>query len=69
MTAFDGDALEGRRLGSGVVIVVAGVGLGAAALLLTARGGVTEWPFALVFGFLIAVGEMVQFAVDNSRRL
>jgi hypothetical protein len=27
----------------------------------------TEWPFALVFGLLIAVGEMVQFRVDRSR--
>jgi hypothetical protein len=50
-----------------VVIVLAGVALGVAAVLITARTGVTEWPFVLVFGLLIALGEMVQFKVDRSR--
>jgi hypothetical protein len=50
-----------------MVIVLAGGGLGAMALLITARNGVTEWSFALTFGFLIAIGEMVQFNVDRSR--
>ncbi|HET6292715.1 MAG TPA: HD domain-containing phosphohydrolase [Kribbella sp.] len=63
----DVEGLELRKLGSGVVIVLAGVGLGFTALLMTARNGVTEWPFVLTFGFLIAIGEMVQFKVDRSR--
>ncbi len=56
-----------NRLGSGIVIVIAGLGLGLAALLITARHGVTEWPFVAAFGLLIAIGEMVQFKVDRSR--
>ncbi len=63
----DTEGVELRRLGSGVVIVLAGVALGLAATLITARNGVTEWPFVLVFGLLIALGEMVQFKVDRSR--
>jgi hypothetical protein len=62
----DSDSLD-RKLGSGVVIALAGLGLGFAALLVTARNGVTEWSFVLAFGFLIAIGEMVQFKVDRSR--
>ncbi len=58
---------ELRRLGSGVVIVLAGSGLGLIAVMFTARHGVVEWPFVLTFGFLIAIGEMVQFKVDRSR--
>jgi len=42
-------------------------GAGFAALLVTARHGVTEWPFVAAFGLLIAFGEMVQFKVDRSR--
>lgn len=61
------EGLELRNLGSGVVILMAGAGLSLAAVLLTARQGVTEWRFAVVFGLLIAVGEMVQFRVDRSR--
>ncbi|MDX6247635.1 MAG: hypothetical protein QOF10_995 [Kribbellaceae bacterium] len=61
------EGVELRKLGSGVVIVLAGVGLGLAAVLLTARHGVTGWPFVLTFGLLIAIGEMVQFKVDRSR--
>jgi hypothetical protein len=61
------ETLELRGLGSGVVIVVAGGCLGLAALLLTVRRGLTEWPFAVTFGALIAIGEMVQFRVDRSR--
>ena len=61
------EGVEVRGSGSGLVIVVAGAVLGAAALVLTARRGVTGWPFALTFGALIAVGEMVQFRVDRSR--
>jgi hypothetical protein len=56
-----------RQLGSGVVVVVAGGVVGALALVITARQGISEWPLALVFGSLIAVGEMVQFRVDRSR--
>ncbi|MGW6200288.1 HD-GYP domain-containing protein [Kribbella sp. NPDC055110] len=58
---------ELRSSGSGVVILIAGAVLGVAALILTARRGVTGWPFALTFGVLIAVGEMVQFRVDGMR--
>ncbi|TDO63927.1 hypothetical protein EV651_105150 [Kribbella sp. VKM Ac-2571] len=56
-----------RSSGSGVVILIAGAVLGVAAIALTARRGVTGWPFALTFGVLIAVGEMVQFRVDRTR--
>ncbi|WP_350274093.1 HD domain-containing phosphohydrolase [Kribbella sp. HUAS MG21] len=56
-----------RRLGSGIVLAVAGCVVGLVAVFLTARRGVTEWPFVLVFGLLIAVGEMVQFRVDGVR--
>lgn len=63
----EADGPESRRLGSGVVIVAAGGCLGAVALIMTARRGLSEWPFALTFGLLIAVGEMVQFRVDRSR--
>jgi hypothetical protein len=66
-SAPNSEGLELRNLGSGAVIVLAGSGLGLVALLITARQGLTEWPFALAFGFLIAVGEMVQFKVDRSR--
>jgi hypothetical protein len=58
---------ELRQLGSGTVIVVAGTSLALVALGLTADRGPTEWPFALVFGLLIAAGEMVQFRVDGIR--
>jgi HD domain-containing protein len=58
---------ELRQLGSGTVIVVAGASLALVALGLTADRGPTEWPFALVFGLLIAAGEMVQFRVDGIR--
>lgn len=56
-----------RRLGSGIVLAVAGCSVGLVAVFLTARSGLTEWPFAIVFGLLIAVGEMVQFRVDSLR--
>jgi hypothetical protein len=55
-----------RRLGSGVVLAFAGCAVGLMAVILTVRHGVTEWPFAVAFGLLIAVGEMVQFRVDRS---
>jgi len=58
---------EFRQYGSGVVIVIAGATLALVALALTADRGVTEWSFVLVFGLLIAVGEMVQFRVDRIR--
>jgi hypothetical protein len=61
------DGLETRRLSSGVVLAVAGGGVGLVAVVITARQGLTEWPFAVVFGALIAIGEMVQFRVDRSR--
>lgn len=65
--AGETDGLESRRLSSGVVIAFAGGVLGLVSLILVSRRGLTEWPFALVFGLLIAVGEMVQFRVDRSR--
>lgn len=58
---------DARRLGSGIVVVVAGVAVGTTGLVATAQDGVTEWPFVLSFGLLIAIGEMVQFRVDRSR--
>jgi hypothetical protein len=61
------EGTEPRRLGSGSVIVLAGGLLGLAALTITIRRGITEWPYALSFGILVAVGEMVQFRVDRSR--
>lgn len=56
-----------RRLSSGIVVAVAGCVVGVVAVILTVRRGLTEWPFAIVFGLLIAVGEMVQFRVGRSR--
>ncbi|GAA1583124.1 metal-dependent phosphohydrolase [Kribbella karoonensis] len=56
-----------QRLGSGIVLAVAGCVVGLVGVFLTVRSGLSEWPFAIVFGFLIAVGEMVQFRVDTSR--
>ncbi len=61
------DSPELRQLGSGVVIVIAGVVLSVMAVVLTAERHVTEWSYALVFGLLIAAGEMVQFRVDRVR--
>lgn len=61
------DGVEIRRLGSGVVIVVAGCIVGLIALAMTVRRGLTAWPYALTFGLLVAVGEMIQFRVDRSR--
>ncbi|MGZ0151945.1 HD-GYP domain-containing protein [Kribbella sp. WER1] len=59
--------LDVRRMGSGAVIVVAGLMVGLVSAVVTAREGVTEWEFGLTFGALIAIGEMVQFNVDRSR--
>lgn len=56
-----------RRLGTGIVLAFAGCVVGLVAVFLTARRGLSEWPFAVVFGLLIAVGEMVQFRVDSIR--
>ncbi|GAB3809726.1 HD-GYP domain-containing protein [Kribbella italica] len=56
-----------RLVGSGFVILLAGAVLGVSALGVTIRNGITEWQYALAFGVLIAVGEMVQFRVDSSR--
>ncbi|HEY0474857.1 MAG TPA: HD domain-containing phosphohydrolase [Kribbella sp.] len=56
-----------RNLGSGIVILLGGTGLGLVGLLITARHGVTEWAFAGTFGLLIAIGEMVQFKLDRTR--
>ncbi|WP_329002251.1 response regulator receiver protein [Kribbella sp. NBC_00709] len=61
------EGLDLRRMGSGAVVVVAGAVLALFAIVLTARHGVTEWRYALVYGVLIAVGEMVQFRVDRIR--
>ncbi|WP_371404215.1 response regulator receiver protein [Kribbella sp. NBC_00662] len=67
MSAASGVGNDARGLGSGVVIIGAGMVLGVVALLMTLRSGVTNWPFVAMFGLLIAVGEMVQFNVDGSR--
>jgi hypothetical protein len=67
MTSVRSENLGMRNLGSGIVIILAGTGLGLVGLLITARHGVTEWAFAGTFGFLIAVGEMVQFKLDRTR--
>jgi hypothetical protein len=56
-----------RISGSGVAIVLAGGILGLTALATTIDRGLTGWSYAVTFGILIAVGEMVQFKVDNSR--
>ncbi|WP_433160870.1 HD domain-containing phosphohydrolase [Kribbella sp. CA-247076] len=61
------EGLELRRMGSGVVIVAAGAALALIAIVLTARDGMTEWSYAVTFGALIAIGEMVQFRVDRIR--
>ncbi len=61
------DNPELRQLGSGAVIVIAGAVLSVMAVVLTAQRHVTEWSYALVFGLLIAAGEMVQFRVDRLR--
>ena len=61
--------LEGpelRQNGSGVIVLTAGVTITIVALGLTVRDNVSEWQFAVVFGLLIAVGEMVQFRVDRT---
>lgn len=63
----DLDRLDSRGLGSGVIILLAGAVVGLAAFLLTVRHGVTEWSFAVTFGILIAIGEMVQFNLDSNR--
>ena len=56
-----------RRLGSGIVVVVAGGILGIIGLALTVRRGITEWPYAVTFGVLVAIGEMLQFRLDRTR--
>jgi HD domain-containing protein len=61
------EGLDLRRMGSGVVIVAAGAALSLFAIIMTAREGMTEWSYALTFGALIAIGEMVQFRVDRNR--
>lgn len=63
----DTEGLDLRQHGSGIVIVMAGVGVAVVALAVTIERHVTEWTFALVFGLLIAAGEMVQFRVDRMR--
>ncbi len=63
----DMDRIWTRSLGSGVIILAAGVAVGLAAFLLTVRHGVSEWSFAVTFGALIAIGEMVQFNVYGNR--
>jgi hypothetical protein len=59
------DRTEGQS--SGVVIVSAGVVVSIVAVTLTIQRGLDEWMYAVVFGLLIAAGEMVQFKVDRIR--
>jgi hypothetical protein len=49
-----------------VIILVCAL-LSAVSVVMTVQRGVTGWPYALVFGALIAIGEMVQFNVDRVR--
>jgi hypothetical protein len=63
----DADRISTRNLGSGVVVLLAGVAVGLAAFLMTVRHGISEWSFAVTFGGLIAIGEMVQFNVYGNR--
>ena len=67
MATGPAEGLELRRMGSGVVIVSAGAALSLVAIIVTAREGMTGWSYALTFGALITIGEMVQFRVDRSR--
>jgi hypothetical protein len=67
MRTAENDRHDPGKFSSGVVIVLAGSGLGLVGLFVTARNGVVEWPFVATFGLLIAIGEMVQFKVDRSR--
>ena len=67
MAAGITEGQELRRMGSGMVIVAAAAILAVMAIVVTARYGVTEWAYALTFGALILVGEMVQFRVDGIR--
>jgi hypothetical protein len=61
------EGLELRQQGSGVVIVTAGAAVSIIAFTLTVQRGLSEWMYAVVFGLLIAAGEMVQFRVDRFR--
>jgi hypothetical protein len=67
MAPAEADRFATRNLGSGFVILGAGLAVGLSALLMTVRHGVSEWSFAITFGALIAIGEMVQFSVYGSR--
>ena len=60
-------AFSSRQQGSGILIVCAGLTISVVGLILTVDRGMTEWRYALVFGLLIAAGEMVQFRVDGAR--
>jgi len=66
MNAHESD-YQFRISGSGIAIVLAGGILGVTALAMTVQRGLTGWSFAVTFGILIVVGEMVQFKVDRSR--
>lgn len=61
------DGFDTRQQGSAVVIVGGGAAVTVVALTLTVQRGLSEWIYALVFGLLIAAGEMVQFRVDRIR--
>jgi hypothetical protein len=60
-------AYQPRMSGSGVAIMLTGSAITLVALIHSAEHGVTGWPVAITFGFLIAIGEMVQFRVDRTR--
>lgn len=62
--------MNGRTEGqqsSGVVIISAGAVVAVVAFTVTIQRGLSEWMYAVVFGLLIAAGEMVQFKVDRIR--
>ena len=56
-----------RVSGSGVAIITACAVLSAGAIAMTVERGVAGWWYAVVFGALIGIGEMVQFKVDRIR--
>ena len=59
--------VDTRQHGSAVVILAGGAAVAIAAVMLTVQRGLSEWIYALVFGLVIAAGEMVQFRVDRIR--
>ena len=53
------EGLELRRMGSGVVILTAGAALSLVAIIMTARVGMSEWSYAVIFGALIGTFKLM----------